>query len=200
MRHRKAVLFLIFLATFTTVYSSVAFFALSKAPSQAFIGFGIFSSNGSLSNYYQNSGEPNVTIGQTLNWTLQIANHVGRIQMAEIVVRMGNLTTIQPTATGPANAPDIEESIVAVPNNENSTVNFDWKIIAVSHPGRLTYLTLEINGKQVKPPVGAASGQGFRFIFELWTLEEVSGSFQYGYPGDNGRVGNWLMLWFNSAS
>ena len=200
MLHRKAVLFLVFLASFTIVYSSVAFFVLSKPAAQAFIGFGVFASNGSLSNYYQNSGAPNVTIGQTLNWQLQIANRIGRIQLAEVVVRMGNLTTIPPTETGPSNAPDIDESIITVPNAENSTVNFDWKIISVSHPGRLTYLTLEINGKQVGPPVGAVSGQGFRFIFELWTLEGQSGSFQYGYPGDSGRVGNWLMLWFNSAS
>lgn len=200
MQHRKAVVFLVFLASFTIVYSSVAFFALSKAPAQAFIGFGVFASNGSLSNYYQNSGAPNVTIGQTLNWHLQIANRIGRVQLAEIVVRMGNLTTIAPTETGPANAPDIEESIITVPNGENSTVNFDWKILSVSHPGRLTYLNLEINGKQVKPLIGAVSGQGFRLIFELWTFEGQSGSFQYGYSGDNGRVGNWLILWFNSAS
>ncbi|TMI61154.1 hypothetical protein E6H16_07020, partial [Candidatus Bathyarchaeota archaeon] len=158
MQHRKAVLFLVFLASFTIVYSSVAFFVMSKPAAQAFIGFGVFASNGSLSNYYQNSGAPNVTIGQTLNWRLQIANRIGRIQLAEIVVRMGNLTTIPPTETGPSNAPDIDESIITVPNAENSIVNFDWKIISVSHPGRLTYLTLEINGKRVGPPVGAVSG------------------------------------------
>src|SRR5207245_9308590 len=102
--HRKAVLFLVFLASFTIVYSSVAFFVMSKPAAQALIGFGVFASNGSLSNYYQNSGAPNVTIGQTLHWRLQIANRIARIQLAEIVGRTGNLTTIPPPDTGHSTA------------------------------------------------------------------------------------------------
>src|SRR2546425_12774899 len=94
MQHQKAVLFLVFLASFTIVYSSVAFFALSKPAGQAFIGFGLFASNGSLSSYYQNSGAPNVTIGQTLNWRVQIANRIGQTELAEILARLGEFTPV----------------------------------------------------------------------------------------------------------
>jgi len=79
-------------------------------------------------------GHQTLNWSDKLNWQLQIANRIGRIQLAEVVVRMGNLRTIPPTETGPSNAPDIDESIITVPNAENSTVNFDWKIISVSHP------------------------------------------------------------------
>ena len=192
-------MFLVLLVSFTIIYSSIAYFvmSLSHPASQEFIGFGVYDTKGDLSNYYQNNLAPNVTIGNTLNWRLTIENRMGTTQMTEVVVKLGNLTTIIPTKTGPSTLAPIDQYVKTTANNENNTINFDWRILNVTRQGKLTYLNLELNGKQLPTIVGAPSGQGFRFIFELWTLGD-NGAFQYGYPNGNTRVGEYLMLWFNS--
>jgi hypothetical protein len=63
----------------------------------------------------------------------------------------------------------------------------------------MVFINMTINGQQVSPPVGAVLGQRFRFFFELWTYDVASNSFQYGYKGQNSRVGLPLQVWFNAA-
>ena len=181
------------------VYSSVAYYSLSRPPSQEFMAWGIFSPSGSLSNYFSGAGA-NVPVGQTLDWHFAITNQMGSIQYVQIVYRLANGTSPNPNATVPANiVPQLGNSSVFIPNGRMAFVNFTWSVTSKSSQGGMIFINMRINGQQVSPPVGAVGGQRFRFFFELWTFDIASSSFQYGYRGQSSRVGVPLQVWFNSA-
>jgi len=192
------VLLLLF-GSFSLVYSSVAYYSLSRPPSQEFMAWGIFSPSGSLSNYFSGAGA-NVPVGQTLDWHFAITNQMGSIQYVQIVYRLANSTSPNPNATVPASiVPQLGNSSVFIPNGRTAFVNFTWSVTSKSSQGGMIFINMRINGQQVSPPVGAVGGQRFRFFFELWTFDIASNSFQYGYKGQSSRVGVPLQVWFNSA-
>jgi hypothetical protein len=197
MQQKITVLLLLF-ASFSLIYSSIAYYSLSRPPSQAFMGWGVFSPAGSLSDYFSEAGA-NVSIGETLNWHFAITNQMGSIQYAKVVYRLANSTTANPNATVPSTVPQLGNSSVFVPNLQTAFVNFTWSISSKSVQGGMVFVKMTINGQQVSPLVGAVGGQRFRFFFELWTYDTSSQSFQYGYKAQNSRVGVPLQVWFNSA-
>ena len=180
------------------VYSSVAYYSLSRPPSQEFIAWGIFSPSGSLSNYFSGAGA-NITVGQTLDWHFAITNQMGSIQYVQVVYRLANSTSPNPNATVPASiVPQLGNSSVFIPNGRMAFVNFTWSVTSKSSQGGMIFINMRINGQQVSPPLGAVGGQRFRFFFELWTFDIDSSSFQYGYQAQSSRVGVPLQVWFNS--
>jgi len=182
---------------FSLVYSSVAYYALSRPPAQQFMAWGIFSPTGTLSNYFSGS-EANVTAGKVMNWHLAITNQMGSIQYVKVVYRLGNATTTGPNATVPASSiPQLGTSSIFIPNAQTALMNFTWSISNKTRGG-IVFLNMTINDQPVFPSVGAAGGQKFRFFFELWTYDVASNSFQYGYKGQNSWVGVPLQVWFNS--
>jgi hypothetical protein len=82
-----------------------------------------------------------------------------------------------------------------------SRINFTWTIVSSNQNLRLVYLNVSINGQSSlsSAPVGAKPGGFFRLIFELWTFDPISGSFQYGYPAQTSQVGSWLQVWFKAS-
>ena len=190
---------LLLFGSFSLVYSSVAYYSLSRPPSQEFIAWGIFSPSGSLSNYFSGAGA-NVSVGQTLDWHFAITNQMGSIQYVKVIYRLANSTSPNPNATVPASiVPQLGNSSVFIPNGRMAFVNFTWSVTSKSSQGGMIFINMRINGQQVSPPVGAVGGQRFRFFFELWTFDIASNSFQYGYKGQSSRVGVPLQVWFNSA-
>src|SRR5712691_11864806 len=196
MQRRIAVLLLLF-ASFSLVYSSVAYYSLSRPPTQEFMAWGVFSSSGTLSNYFSGAGA-NVTRGETLNWHFAVSNQMGSIQYVQVVYRLGNSTSANPSATVPGTVSQLGNSSIFIPNAQTAIVNFTWVITSRNTVGAMVFITMTINGQQVSPSIGAVAGQRFRFFFELWTYDVGSNSFQYGYKGQNSRVVVPLQVWFNS--
>ncbi len=189
---------LVLFASFSLVYSSIAYYSLSPPPAQEFMAWGVFSPSGTLSNYFSGAGA-NVTRGETLNWHFAVTNQMGSIQYVQIVYRLGNSTSPNPNATVPGNTvPQLGNSSIFIPNAQTAIVNFTWVITSRNTVDGLVFITMTINGQLVSPSVGAVAGQRFRFFFELWTYDLASNSFQYGYKGQNSRVGVPLQVWFNS--
>ena len=189
---------LLLFGSFSLVYSSVAYYSLSRLPSQEFMAWGIFSPSGSLSNYFSGAGA-NITVGQTLDWHFAITNQMGSIQYVQVVYRLANSTSPHPNATVPASiVPQLGNSSVFIPNGRMAFVNFTWSVTSKSSQGGMIFINMRINGQQVSPPLGAVGGQRFRFFFELWTFDIDSSSFQYGYQAQSSRVGVPLQVWFNS--
>jgi hypothetical protein len=193
----KIVLFILLFASFSLVFSSFAYYSLSRPPAQEFIAWGVFSPSGTLSNYFS-GGEANVTVGKTLTWHFAITNEMGSIQYVRVVYRLGNSTSPSPNATSPAGSvPELGSTEVFVPNSRTAVLNYTWKIASNYTQGGLVFMNLNINGQSISPRVGTVGGQKFRFFFELWTYDTVSGSFEYGYKGSSSRIGSPLQLWFN---
>jgi hypothetical protein len=197
MQRRILVLLLLF-ASFSLVYSSVAYYSLSRPPSQEFMAWGVFSPGGTLSNYFSGAGA-NVTMGEILNWHFAITNQMGSIQFVQVVYRLGNSTSASPNATASGDAvPQLGNISIFIPNARTALVNFTWTITSKEASGSTVFINMTINGQQVYPSVSAVGGQKFRFFFELWTYDVASNSFQYGYRGQNSRVGVPLQVWFNA--
>src|SRR5213594_2835663 len=115
MQRRVAVMLLLF-ASFSLVYSSIAYYSLSRHPAQDFMAWGVFSSSGSLSNYFSGVGA-NVTVGETLNWHFAITNQMGSIQYVQVVYRLGNGTSANPNGTGPGSTvPQLGNNSIFIPN------------------------------------------------------------------------------------
>jgi hypothetical protein len=201
MWHRLPV-FLVLLVSLSAIYSSAAYYATSKAPSQPYMAFGVYS-NHALQEYIS---DDNFTIRppQTTNWTLTVGNLMNVAQFAMVVVRLGNSTTQTPNSTTPAaSVPELIAMQLFLGIGETSKLNFTWTVQSVNQTGGLVFPSLLINGQQTSGQlqIGAASGRNFRLIFELWTFDTGRESFQYGYPGMAGStVGEWLQVWFNTST
>ena len=197
---QRKILFLILLfGSFSLVFSSIAYYALSPPPAQQFIAWGIFSPSGTLSNYFSGS-ETNVTVGKILNWHMAITNQMGSVQYVQVVYRIGNASSTNPNATTPAKSiPQLGNSSIFILKSQTALLNFTWSIDSKNPRGEMIFLNMTVNGARVSPPVGAVAGQKFRFLFELWTFDVASNSFQYGYKGQNSWVGLPLEVWFNSS-
>jgi hypothetical protein len=198
MVRRRLLVFVVLFASFSLIYSSIAYYALTKPPAQEFIAWGVFSPSGTLSNYFSGS-EANVTVGRSLDWHFAITNRMGSIQYVQVVYRLGNSTSASPNATFSGDTvPQLGNSSIFIPNAKTVILNFTWSITSRTSQGGLIFVNMTINGQKISPSVGAIGGQGFRFFFELWTYDVTSNSFQYGYKGQNSRVGVPLQVWFNS--
>jgi len=184
----------------TLVYGSAAFYVLSPRASEPFIGFGVFSDTGTLSNYLPGNGL-SVKANQTVDWHLRLNNRMGTVQFVKLVFRLGNLTTESATeGSAAASVPQIGSLQLFVADQDTSNVNFTWRILA-STPTSPILLKIQIG--QNSPfwaSVGAVSGHDFRLMFELWTFDASSGLFQYGWKSGSSYVGTPLQIWFDFST
>lgn len=198
--HRRFALFIALFISLTIVFSSVTFYAMSVKPSQSFIGFGLYSQS-ELQGYIPNN---NLTVptGRALNWTFAVTDMMNKAEFVMIITRIGNSTTTAPNATTPSTTlPELGRAEQFINDRATSQINFTWTIESSYQNAALTYLNISINGQQSvsSTPVGVRPGGYLRLIFELWTFDPVSGSFQYGYPGEFSQVGVWLQVWFRAS-
>jgi len=198
MRHRLATYLLVFISL-AIIFTSATFYIISPKPAQSYMGFGVYSQQG-LQGYVPSN--MTITPPQTLNWNLTVANRTGREQFIMVIVRIGNSTTFSPNVTSPAAPlPELGRVDRFVSDGETSNINFTWTVESTNQTGGVVLLNLRINGQSVSSaPVGAVSGRDFRLIFELWTFDLSSGSFQYGYPGEFAQIGTWLQVWFSTSA
>jgi hypothetical protein len=198
--HRRFALFLILFVSLTAIFSSVTFYAMSAKPSQSFIGFAVYSQRG-LQGYLPNSNLA-VPVGQALNWSFVVTNRMNRAEFVMIIARIGNSSTPTPNATTPTTTlPELGRMERFINNGATSRINFTWTIESRNQNSGLVYLNVSINRQSSlsSAPVGTKPGGFFRLIFELWTFDPVSGSFQYGYPAQTSQVGSWLQVWFKAS-
>jgi hypothetical protein len=198
--HRRLALFLTLFVSLTVIFSSVTFYAMSAKPSQSFIGFGLYSQRG-LQGYIPNSNMT-VPIDQAMNWTFAVTNRMNKAEFVTIIARIGNSTSSPPNATTPSTyLPELGRIEQFINDGATSRINFTWTIVSTSRTSGLVYLNVSTNGQPSlsSSPIGTRPGAYFRLIFELWTFDPISGSFQYGYPAQASQVGSWLQVWFRAS-
>jgi hypothetical protein len=173
---------------------------MSAKPSQSFIGFGLYSQRG-LQGYIPNSNLT-VSTGQALNWTFAVTNRMNKVEFMMIIARIGNSTSPSPNATTPSTSlPELGRTEQFINDGATSRINLTWTIVSTNQAAGLVYLNISTNGQSSlsSAPIGARPGAYFRLIFELWTFDPVSGSFQYGYPAQTSQAGSWLQVWFKPS-
>ncbi len=198
---RRTKVFLTLLISFTVIYSSVTFFFVSPSSSQAFLGFGVFSERGTLSDYVPGAGL-SLSVSETLTWRLDIFNRMGVIQLVRVVVRVGNLTTSSPGGTDPdSQLPSLGMIERFVPDQDTAVIDFSWRVVSINQTSGMIFPRFQINnGTPVSSRVGTPEGRDFRIIFELWTYNPDAGEFQYGWTSGGSKYVSWLQVWFDVAA
>jgi hypothetical protein len=204
--HSRLAVFLILVISLAAIFSSVAFYLTTPQPSQSFMGMGVFSRAGLLD--YVPASNSTVSVGESMNWTLSITNRMGTAQFAEIIVRLENSTMRSPTSAAPGGNPfDIATPERFIGDGDTSNITFSWTVQSTNQTAGLVYLDITVNGlpSPVASSTGALSGEGFRWIFELWTYASCgsslsNGCFHYGFGPETSPTGTWLQVWFNVAS
>jgi hypothetical protein len=87
-------------------------------------------------------------------------------------------------------------------DNETWETPFVWTITdAVSAGNSTRLLTLQFDNETytLQDSTGTG-GRNFRLIFELWTLQVDSDTFQFGWTASGEHRVAWLQVWFNMTS
>ena len=182
---------------------SLAYVVTTPRPAEQFFQFYVLSSNRTVADYFPKNNS-NLLLGSAITWYLGVTNFMGKTQLVEVRVKLGNETTIPPNDTSIAPSPAAASMFFDrfISQNETWNLPFIWSIRNATAIGGYTYiLALQINN--VTYPVAhwsAANGLNFRLIFELWVWQTDANTFAYGWNGNGERHAAWLQLWFNLTS
>jgi len=187
----------------TVVTSAVAYQMLYPRIGERFFATWILGSRGLAEDYYPNNN-PNLRVGEEINWTLGVYNHMGPLEYVLLRVKLLNSSLPSPDElTGaPSPVPPVYEFYRILAYNETWSVAFIWSLAeATLTHGSITITKLSINGHVVAGELASAlSGFNFRFVFELWFYDQSKGalSFSQGQDGTNGSFrAVWTQIWFN---
>jgi hypothetical protein len=194
---------LAFTAIVIVVASGVAYTVLRPPPSEQFYAMYILGSNGLAEHYYPNDNS-DLTIGEPVNWTIGIYNHMGSLQYVVVRVKLLNSTLPSPnelTGTPSSVAPLFEFARVLV-DNETWSMPFVWRLLDVSSsPTGVQITGMSINQIIVKGSLGRAlSGINYRLVFELWFYDSATNGLVFSWSAQNTQHSVWTQIWFNVTS
>jgi len=192
-----------FAAVATVVTSAVAYGTLNPPPSEQFFALWILGSEGLAEHYYPND-DPNLRIGEEVNWTLGVYNHMGSLQYVVVRVKLLNSTVASPDELSgrPSPASPLFEFTRVMVDNETWSLPFRWSIDNLDARGRSLLLTgLAINQVHFRGElVTAVSGFNYRFIFELWFYDQTSNDLSFSWTTSNVKHSVWTQIWFNATA
>jgi hypothetical protein len=191
---------LAFIVVATIVASGVAYGVLNPPPAEQFYAMYILGSNGLAENYYPNNN-PNLTVGEPVNWTMGIYNHMGSLQYVVVRVKLLNSTLQSPnelSGTPSSVAPLLEFARVLV-NNETWSIPFVWKLLGVSSSaGEVLITGISINQVVLRGNLGkAVSGINYRLVFELWFYDIATNDLVFSWHTQSTQHSVWTQIWFN---
>jgi len=191
-----------FLITVSLIVSTVTWVTLTPRPQEQFFALGILGSNKMAEHYYPNDN-PNITLNTPVQWYLYLYNHMSEAQYIIIKVKLLNSTTPPPNSTSctPSSQPAFTEIRRALTDNETLETQFTWSIKETQKEGGSTIIKeLTVNDNPVTGiNAYATSGINYRIIFELWTYNENTQQFEFGWRSGNERRCAWTQIWFNAT-
>ena len=196
--------YLLAFALATIVVSSGAAYVLLNPPlPEQFYAMYILGSNGLAEHYYPNDN-PNVAVGQPVNWTIGVYNHMGSLQYVVVRVKLLNSTQQSPDElTGtPSSVPTLFEFTRILADNETWSIPFVWEILNANlNSGQLVITRISINQNAISGNlVKAVSGNNYRFVFELWFYDRPTNDLAFSWHTQNTQHSVWTQVWFNATS
>lgn len=187
----------------TLITSGVAYGILNPPPSEPFFAMWILGSGGLAEHYYPRD-DPNLMIGEDVNWTLGVYNHMGSIQYVVVRVKLLNSTLASPDElTGtPSPVSSILEYTRVLVDNETWSIPFLWKILNLTTTGERVAITgLLVNQYAIGGVVATAvSGFNYRFVFELWFYDPAKDDLSYSWRTGDSIHCVWTQIWFNATA
>jgi hypothetical protein len=174
-----------------------------QRPTEQFMQLQILGANRLAADYYPNN-YPDISLGERVVWYLRATNNMGNVQLISIQVKMSNQTMQSPNdeLAVESPAPLVTEFPQFLLDNQTWEVPFVWSISnATDVRGSTQILTLQIDNETYRISNWSANnGYNFRLIFELWTWQTTSNTFQFGWTTNGERRAAWLQIWFNFTS
>ena len=169
-------------------------------PRERFFQIYVLGEDGKAERYYPND-DPNVKVGTPVRWFIGVQNSMGRAEYVSIRVKLGNETTLAPSSENctAANLPTLVEYHKALTDGETWLFTFNWAISEISQEGETTYITLDVNGDPIASKIDVREGLSNRLIFELWSYNEASNDFEFGWTDIGEKRCAWVQMWFNIA-
>ena len=168
---------------------------------ERFFALAVLGEEGMADKYYPGD-DPNIGVGETVNWTLYVYNHMGEAQYVAVRVKLLNSTMLPPNSTVcvPSPAPMVYEIRDVLVNNETRLHPFRWSVEEFGGFGDFVGVSLlSVNGDLVEADAFSRDGYNFRLVFELWVFDEKLDDFRFGWSsGDEPRC-VWNQVWFNST-
>ena len=189
--------------TLLIICEMVAYVANTPRPREQFFQLYVLGARRMAADYYPNN-DTNLGLGEPVTWYLGVTDNMGSVQLVSIRVKIGN-QTIKPPDDQQAiesPAPVVTEYMRVLQDNETSEMPLVWSISdAISVNGSTRILVLQFNNETYRlQDCSASGGHNFRLIFELWTLQADTDTFQFGWvAGGEHRVA-WLQVWFNMTA
>lgn len=182
--------------------SSVAYVTLFPFTSQPYFAMWVLGSNGLAENYYPGNN-PNVRIGEQINWTIGVYNKMGALEYVVVRVKLLNSTMLSPddsTAT-PSPAPTIYEFRHVLLNNETWMAPFLWRVSNLTTQGQsLAVSGILLNGAPYSGILAVAvGGLNFRFVLELWFYDVQTNQLKYSWQYGSAQYSVWNQVWFNAT-
>ncbi len=149
--------------------------------------------------YYPN-GDPNLEIGEDVEWHLMLFNRMGRAQLVSARIKLLNSTQSPPNSQ--THDPSARESLLEINrlllNNETWTTPLAWNIVEVIPDGdRVRIRAISFNGETSEVDVVSKGGNNFRIVIELWSYDLDSEEFEYPWKSGTELRSAWNQIWFN---
>ena len=188
----------------TTIFVSAAVYVeLTPAPTDHFFSMWVLGSGGLTESYFPNNN-PDLIVGETVNWTLGVYNHMSQLEYVVVRVKLLNATNTAPNEqTGlPSPVAVVFEFARVLSGNETWSIPFVWSIWnETQFHGSLLITGLKVNGALITGTIAeAASGLNFRMVFELWSYDQNSNALVFSRTTPSSPYSVWTQLWFNATA
>jgi uncharacterized membrane protein len=189
--------------TLLIVCELIVYAATMPSASAQFFRVYVLGRNHLVANYYPDN-DSDIRVGEPVEWYLGVTNNMGTVQLVSILVKISN-STIKP----PDDQQELESPAPAVTDfdrfledNETWEFPFVWNISnATSIDGSTRVVTLQINNETYQiSDWSASNGYNFRLIFELWTWQTESNTYEFGWNTNGEHQIAWLQVWFNMTN
>jgi hypothetical protein len=168
---------------------------------EPFMALAVLGEEGMAEKYYPGD-DPSIGVGEEVHWTLYLYNHMGEVRYVAVRVKLLNSTMSSPNSTScsPSPAPVVYEVRRILLDNETWLYPLDWSLTDVGGDGGLVSIEgLMMNGEAFQTDAESVHGYNFRVVLELWTYDEASEGFIFGWASGEESHCVWNQIWFNAT-
>ncbi len=190
-------LFLLVFGSCLSIMLTVAYASLGNSPQERFITLSTTGSDLTSRTIYPASSSF-VSEGETLDWMLQVSNHMGETEFVALRVKLLNETQFGPDNERhlPSPASHIYEQRLVLSNNSTLTspLSITLKDIELGD-GDSSIRSLVINGIEIDGlDVSNEDSSSFRFVIELWRYDVKFENFVYTWASGPESESAWNQI------
>lgn len=190
-------LFLLVFGSCFSIMLTLAYASLGDTPQEQFITLSTSGSDMTTRTIYPSSNSF-VGEGDTLDWNVQLYNHMGQTEFVAVRVKVLNATQFGPDEVRHLPSPlnHIYEERMVLGNNATITLPLHITMADVEQAsGDSAIKSLVINGQAIdKLDVSNDNSNGFRFIIELWRYDVKFENFVYSWPSGTESESTWNQI------